>query len=203
MMTGSTLQQKRREEIIDACKKLYETRGFHDITMKDIGLETSMSRPSVYNYFHTKEEIFLALLTREYEKWTESLNRLAGKSDMQNADPAKDISDSLSDRVCLLKISSMNLYEIEENSRIENLTEYKKAFKDSLDAFESCLHKYMPSASSRHIEEIRYAFFPFMYGIYPYVYPTDKQMQAMDHAGIQYEKTTIASLTYNFLKQIL
>ncbi|GHV97142.1 hypothetical protein lacNasYZ03_10860 [Lactobacillus nasalidis] len=27
-----------------------------------------MSRPSIYNYFEGKEEIFLALLTREYGK---------------------------------------------------------------------------------------------------------------------------------------
>ena len=50
----------RKEEIINACEKLYETNTFKDITMKSIGEETTFSRTSIYNYFQTKEEIFLA-----------------------------------------------------------------------------------------------------------------------------------------------
>ena len=59
------LTQARKKEIINACAKLYETRNFKDITLKDIGAETSFTRTLIYYYFHTKEEIFLALLQRE------------------------------------------------------------------------------------------------------------------------------------------
>ena len=61
------LISKRREEIINACEKLYQTLSFKDITLKDISKETSFSRPTIYNYFQTKEEIFLALYEREYD----------------------------------------------------------------------------------------------------------------------------------------
>ena len=52
----------RHEEIIDACEVLYQTMSFNEITLKDIGAKTTFTRTSIYNYFHTKEEIFLALL---------------------------------------------------------------------------------------------------------------------------------------------
>ena len=58
------LTEQRKDEIIEACARLYETKGFKEITIKDISAETSFSRPSIYNYFETREEIFLALLTR-------------------------------------------------------------------------------------------------------------------------------------------
>ena len=58
------LTQSRKEEIINACAQLYETMNFKDITLKEIGKKTSFSRTSIYNYFQTKEEIFLALLQR-------------------------------------------------------------------------------------------------------------------------------------------
>ena len=61
------LTHARKEEIIDACAALYETMGFRDITIRDIGAKTSFTRTSIYNYFQTKEEIFLALLQREHE----------------------------------------------------------------------------------------------------------------------------------------
>ena len=61
------LKSIRKQEIIDACKTLYEKMSFKEITIKEIGKVTSFTRTSIYNYFQTKEEIFLALLQQEYE----------------------------------------------------------------------------------------------------------------------------------------
>ena len=60
------LTEARRKEIIDACAELYKTMSFNEIAIKEIGSVISFTRTSVYNYFQTKEEIFLALLQREY-----------------------------------------------------------------------------------------------------------------------------------------
>ncbi|MBQ6461899.1 MAG: TetR family transcriptional regulator [Pseudobutyrivibrio sp.] len=194
---------KRREEIMYACEKLYETMGFQSINIKVISTETSFSRPSIYNYFQTKEEIFLGLLTREYMKWNEALKNIIGRnSDMDKDSLAQAIAKSMEERKTLLKISAMNLYEIEENSRTELLVEYKKAFKDSVELFNECLKKHL-GLSEEKSEQIRYAFFPYMYGIYPYSYPTDKQISAMDEVKLSHMDTTIYEMTYQFLKLIL
>ena len=67
MPKGSAeLTNARKEEIIAACRELYENRSFKDITLKEIGQRTSFTRTSIYNYYETKEEIFLALLQKEY-----------------------------------------------------------------------------------------------------------------------------------------
>ena len=72
------LTNARRDEIITACAALYETMGFRDITIRDIGEKTSFTRTSIYNYFQTKEEIFLALFQREYERWRRTWTRCGG-----------------------------------------------------------------------------------------------------------------------------
>ena len=71
----------RREEIINACEELYKKENFKDITIKQIGENTSFSRTSIYNYFETKEEIFLSLFQREYEKWIDDLNKMYEEND--------------------------------------------------------------------------------------------------------------------------
>ena len=77
MPRGSAeLTNARREEIISACEKLYQTMSFKEITLKDIASATSFTRTSIYNYFQTKEEIFLALMQKEYERWVEDLDGL-------------------------------------------------------------------------------------------------------------------------------
>ncbi len=71
----------RREEIVNACERLYQTMSFRDITLKEIGNEVPFSRPTIYNYFQTKEEIFLALFEREYNLWNADLSAILNGSD--------------------------------------------------------------------------------------------------------------------------
>ncbi len=129
------LGEQRRAEILNACEKLYEEKGYSAVSIKDISTVTSFSRPSIYNYFATKEEIFLGLLTREYEQWAEDMQRVAEDHDALSAEElASALAHTLEKRITLLKISAMNLYEIEDNSSLERLKEYKVAFKAAVDA---------------------------------------------------------------------
>ena len=50
MPKGSAeLTNSRKSEIVHACAKLYETMSFKEITLKEIGKETSFTRTSNYN----------------------------------------------------------------------------------------------------------------------------------------------------------
>ena len=42
---------------------------------------SSFSRPTIYNYFDTKEEIFLALFKREYDRWNEQLDAIPDQNE--------------------------------------------------------------------------------------------------------------------------
>ena len=119
----------RREEIINSCEKLYETESFKDITIKYIGENTSFSRTSIYNYFQTKEEIFLALFQREYEKWIDDLDKVYDENDgLTKEEFASKLAHTIEKRPTLLKLLSMNLYDMDENSSMEALVDFKAAF---------------------------------------------------------------------------
>ena len=79
------LTNSRKEEIINACAKLYETMSFKDITIKEIGKATSFTRTSIYNYFQTREEIFLALLQKEYDLWYGGLKKIEDTNEEMTA----------------------------------------------------------------------------------------------------------------------
>ena len=195
---------QRREEIISACEKLYRTMSFKEITLKEIGQETSFSRPTVYNYFRTKEEIFLALFEREYDRWNEDLERILNENDsLTNAQIAEKIARSLERREQLLKLLSMNNYDMEANSRPELLTAFKAAYGKSMTNIRGILSKFCPKMSGKESETFLYVFYPFMFGIYPYAHVTEKQSTAMKEAGIGYTYQTVYELTYNCLIRLL
>ena len=198
------LANARKEEIIAACETLYQTMGFKEITMKEIADYTSFSRPSIYNYFETKEEIFLALLQKEYERWIADLEAvISSRNAMTRDEIAGALARTLDRREQLLKLMSMNHYDMEANSRMERLTEFKKAYGRSLQAVDGLLRTFAPDLSAQDREEFLYAFFPFIYGIYPYAVVTDKQREAMDRAETGYVYHSIYELAFRCAKKLL
>ena len=194
----------RREEIIDACAKLYETMSFKEITLKEIGKATSFNRTSIYNYFDTKEEIFLALMQREYELWVKELDSLCrSEKNLTREGLADGLARSLEKRERLLKLLSMNHFDMEENSRHENLVEFKRAYGDSIKAVERCLDKFCPDMTEEEKRGFLYAYFPFIYGIYPYAVVSEKQKQAMEEAGVEFVYHSVYEITFNCLKKLL
>ena len=194
----------RREEIVNACEKLYRTMSFKEITLKEIGEEVPFSRPTIYNSFQTKEEIFLALFEREYDRWNAALTSILEDNEkLEKEQIAEKIAASLKDRVQLLKLLSMNNYDMEANSRAELLTDFKKAYGRSLQLFSMIITKFDPEKSASDIQNIIYIFFPFMFGIYPYAEVTEKQRAAMREAGIDFIYRSVYEITYNCLIRLL
>ncbi len=198
------LTRARKEEIINACEALYQTMGFKEITMKDISAATSFTRTSIYNYFQTKEEIFLALLQREYALWIADLQAMMAENDALTIEAFADkFARTMEKRAQLLKIMSMNHYDMETGSRPERLAEFKTVYGKSLQTVRGCLEKYFPEMSQEEKQGFLYTFFPFMFGIYPYTFVTEKQRAAMEQAGVNYVFQSIYEITYNCVKRLL
>ena len=198
------LVAQRRDEIVNACEGLYQTMSFKDITLKEISKVTSFSRPTIYNYFQTKEEIFLALFEREYDRWNAELEAiLAENEELTRTMLADKLARSLERREQLLKLLSMNNYDMEANSRRELLTTFKAAYGRSMELVRAIVTKFCPDMGAEEIQGFIYVFFPFMFGIYPYARVTDKQRGAMKDAHVNYSYPSIYELTRASLIRLL
>ena len=198
------LTQARKDEIINACAELYETMNFKDVTLKDIGTKTSFTRTLIYYYCHTKEEIFLALLQREYEAWIVDLTAMQKCHQKMTVDQfAEELAHSLERRSRLLKLMSMNHYDMEANSRMENLVAFKTAYGNSMRAITCCLEKFFPQMTVSDIQGFIFAFFPFMFGIYPYTVVTEKQREAIEKSHTNYVFLSICEITKSMVVKLL
>lgn len=194
----------RKEEIINACETLYQTMSFKDITLKEIGKKTSFSRTSIYNYFQTKEEIFLALLKREYDAWIRELCEAMESEETMTDDEIADVlARTLDKRRQLLKIMSMNHYDLEENSRMELLVEFKVSYGNAMKTVMAMLAKFRKDMDIEKRQEFVYSFFPFMFGIHPYTIVTEKQKEAMKLAGVNYTYSSLYDLTFVAARRML
>jgi len=198
------LTSARREEIISACEKLYQTMSFKEITLKDIAGATSFTRTSIYNYFQTKEEIFLALMQKEYERWVAELDALSESYTAMSVEAFSGaMARTLERRGMLLKLLSMNLFDMEENSRPECLRDFKRAYGASIEAVRRCLVKFFPEMDAKAQQDFLYAFLPFLYGLYPYTTVSEKQRRAMAEAGLDFVYLSVYDMACGCVRALL
>ena len=194
-MRSKRIEEDRTREIVDACERLYAATGFHAVSLRDIARETSMSRPSVYNYFRTKEEIFLALFAREYDRWNAALARLLAR-------PGAPDDAALADALART-LRSMNLYDMEAGSRVENLTAFKRSYGESIRLVRAILARFRPGMAPAAREAFLWAFFPFLFGVHPYTAVTPKQRAAMTAAGVDFPTVGAEALVRSFVRALL
>ena len=183
---SEALTRARREEIINACAALYETMGFREISLKDIAQRTSFTRTSIYNYFQTKEEIFLALLAREHDAWAADMEDMASAHDALSAGAFADA-----------------FARALEKRAIENLVAFKASYARAMRAIEACLVKFFPQMTEMDRRAFLYAVLPFLFGVYPYTTHTEKQKEAMALAHVPHVSHTIYEITRSLVGRLL
>ncbi len=192
---------KRREEILSACENLYQSQGLNGLNIKRLASLTSLSRPSIYVYFKTKEEILLALLLREYEKLNADLLKI--KKGSSKEDLAASLAKVLARRELLWRIVNMNLSEIEENATLERLAKLKTIFARTV----SILVKILEGSYARLTEDEARAYaldlITFLFGAYPFVHHSQKQLAAMQMAQVHFADVSFEELSYRFLLRLL
>ena len=80
---------------------------------------------------------------------------------------------------------------------------FKKAYANALQAVTRCLEQAFPSMTVSDIQEFLYAFFPFLFGVYPYTSHTDKQRKAMELAHVDYTQHSVCEIVKPFVQKML
>jgi AcrR family transcriptional regulator len=63
----------RERQMLDAAVRVFSRRGFHAASMDEIAEDAAISKPMVYAYLGTKEELFIACLHREGTRMMEAI----------------------------------------------------------------------------------------------------------------------------------
>ncbi len=60
---------RRRDEILSAARRCFARYGYEGATVKRLEAETGLSRGAIFNYFASKDDIFLELVERDQERF--------------------------------------------------------------------------------------------------------------------------------------
>jgi len=67
-------KQERRQAIVAVARQLFEQSSFEAVSMAGVAGQAGLAKGTLYLYFRTKEEMFLALLEEEFAGWFDELD---------------------------------------------------------------------------------------------------------------------------------
>lgn len=60
-------RSQRRQEIIDAARAVFASKGFTEATLDDVAVRSEFGKGTLYNYFENKEALFVSVLEDSFE----------------------------------------------------------------------------------------------------------------------------------------
>lgn len=70
---------KSRAKLVDVARQLFAKRGVDDTTMNDIAVASKKGRRTLYTYFKSKEDIYMAVVESELEMLSDAMEQVAKK----------------------------------------------------------------------------------------------------------------------------
>lgn len=76
-------KERRTDEILQAARKVILEKNFAGATMDDIATEAGITKPTIYQYFSTKDELFVSMIEPLIESLAVKLESI--RTDLQNS----------------------------------------------------------------------------------------------------------------------
>ena len=71
---------KTRAKLVDVARQLFAKQGVDNTTMNDIAVASTKGRRTLYTYFKSKEEIYMAVVESELDRLSEALEKVAAEN---------------------------------------------------------------------------------------------------------------------------
>lgn len=124
-MNQSEIQNTNSEKILDVSWQLFQQKGYRGVSVDEICLQAGITKPTLYYYFHNKEELFARVLERRLKNFHEAISAAGSLAErLQNV--ARTILESFESDYSFLLRDRENL------KQPENLARVRVAFRTEL-----------------------------------------------------------------------
>lgn len=159
-------KQARREAVLVAARKLFVDSGFFNVSISQIAREAGVAKGTVYLYFQTKEEIFMALCSSDMNAWAEELEmRLSSQeSTLTTFECAALFTDTLLKQGALCRLASLLHLVLEKNVSFEEVLSFKLSLLEMTKRLSVQIEKVLPFLKEGQGVEVMTSFHSLVIG---------------------------------------
>lgn len=115
-------KDQRRNEIMDAAKKIFSAKGFNRATMEEIATEAELSPGTLYLYFKNKEELHTTLSIAILQYLTRKIKEFVDKKDMNAMEKLSALKDVFIEVYEYDSMVLINLFHLQSGETLKNLS---------------------------------------------------------------------------------
>ncbi len=181
-------QFKAREaDIINCATDIYEELGFEGVTFSKISEKTNFTRPTIYSYFKTKEEIMLKLTAMYLKKFVLCFEQKFSSDETKtNEFVAKVLCESFSEVEEFIHLYTVLFSLIEKNVSVTALANFKKEVFSYQVTLANLLKSVYTNAKDEDINNFLIGSLCFASGLCPMTKESEIQKQAIELSGTGY-----------------
>jgi AcrR family transcriptional regulator len=201
-------KQERRRAILDAALQLFQEMPFDAIGMDEVAKRAAVAKGTVYLYFKTKEELFLALQSEAFESWFDEMD--ARLKEMQAAqesctvDRLVDlIGRSIQDRPAMIRLIAISHAVLERNIDFSAALGFKQALRSRITQTGALLEACLPFLKPGEGAQLLLRIYALVIGIQSVAEPTPIVQQALEKPGMECFKINFLDEFSDVLKTLL
>ena len=146
---SSDKKEQRVTAILDAAADLFARRPYDAITTEEIARGVGFTRPNLYRYFRSKEEIFLTLVDIDLTRWIDDLEQELQPAEYR--DQAEALAEFV-ERWCrtlfrqerLLSLLPLMSLSLERNVSEANLLSFKQSLRANTERIGVAVSRTLP-----------------------------------------------------------
>ncbi len=153
-------KKARRKIIVDAAERVFATKPFSKVSMRDISKESEISLSSIYRYFPNQQDLFLEALSRGTKKINKTITPLLKKDNVTVAIITDTFLNFLIENDLYFRMMSHFMLDgVLNKESIEKMNGMERSL---IDQFDTLFKKINPDADVRFIS---HSFFACLNGI--------------------------------------
>ena len=192
--------EERKEQIRQAAFALYQEGDLAAVTFTNIAKKTTFSRPTIYTYYKTREEILLDCLRYGMKTFRKELEHLFfGKGLMTQKEFCHHLTDWVLSHKFPLRLYSIHHTQLEPQSRYELLVAFNRESFHAFDVFLPILNYHCPSNTTEDITFYVASLLFFFTSVYPLADPSPIQLKAFEEAEPSFTMPSLEESIYRTL----
>lgn len=139
------LVRDRREQLVAAAIRVFEEKGFHNTTVRDIGRAAALTQGTIYNYVRSKEDILYLVCDRIVTEYIDSLqDAITSQGDLVGG--ARSALRSIAEIMVEHRKGILMLYHESHNLDLES----RRSIVSRVDEFISSFERLLQEVADAH-----------------------------------------------------
>jgi AcrR family transcriptional regulator len=151
----------RERTILDTAAALFYEKGFHGVSVDELGRRAGLSGPTLYRYFSSKDEILAAL-------FNEAMDELISASAIVHDDPVQDLGRLIRHHVgyAVSRRQLINVYQREDRSLVDPWRRhFSRRRTNYVTRWEAVVARCVPAASPAEVSAVTQSILGLIFSI--------------------------------------